>query len=65
MTHLGLWTESGGGFVETGLYTQAEADGRLAEYVAEDPDNSEDLEIVEACSEHEDEPAQGCSECDA
>lgn len=59
----GIWTESDGGFSEVGL-GKLQADHRLVELIAEDPDNAEDLKILEICGEHEEQPAEGCEECE-
>ncbi len=65
MIEFGLWTENDGGLVETQLWGQEAAEARMAELVAEDPENADDLSIVAVCPEHGEQPAEACEECDA
>lgn len=61
----GIWTENDGGFVETGIYSKEEGEKRLVEYFEEDADNVGDLTLVEICPDHEEQPKDGCDECNA
>lgn len=65
MTDFGIWTENDGGFVETQFYSRAAAQKRIQELIAEDPDNADDLRALELCADHEEQPVDGCEECDA
>ena len=61
----GIWTENDGGFVETGIYSKEEGEKRLVEYLEADIDNVGDLTLVEICPDHEEQPKNGCDECDS
>lgn len=64
MVEYGIWTDADGGFSEVQM-SRSQADARLVELIAEDPDNADDLSVVELCGDHEEQPAVGCEECDA
>lgn len=57
MREWGIWSNFDGGFVETQLWSEAEAMARLPEYSEDDP------EVLEICPDHEEQPLMGCEEC--
>jgi hypothetical protein len=58
VTEYGIWSNGAGGFIETGIYDLDEANAALDEWPPE-----EEAEVLEICSEHEEQPAIGCEEC--
>jgi hypothetical protein len=66
MVEYGIWSDAADGFISAGL-TEAEAPGELDRLVADDGEDRDDLEVLRVCPEpgHEEEPADGCAECEA
>jgi hypothetical protein len=63
----GIWTRSDGGFCEGPLYGRVTAERRLADLIAEDPENAEDLSVEPMpADEEDDDNCDGeCIGCDA
>jgi hypothetical protein len=68
MAHeLGIFDSQSDGFVETGFWSKGEAESRIQELVTdgtyEAEEASEDLKVMEVCSEHNEQPQDTCEEC--
>lgn len=64
----GVWSEESGGFVCSGAWSPEEAGrDRQAEIDQADADDraeaAEDLSVRRICSEHDEQPADGCEDC--
>lgn len=59
----GIWSAQAGGFISAQLYADSEVEQELADFIAAGEDPA-DLEVLEVCPDHEDEPRIGCQECD-
>lgn len=60
----GVWSELAGGFVgSAGLYTKEEANTDR-EHLINQGEDPADLEVIEECAEHDEQPADGCEECE-
>lgn len=64
----GIWSDAAGGFIATALYNEEQCAKELAALIAgnaqtggEDP---ADLQVLQICSQHEEQPANGCEECE-
>lgn len=64
MIEYGVWSDAAGGFIETGLWSDVEAQQALFAQIraGEDPG---DLDVLPVCPDHEEQPARSCEECDA
>lgn len=67
MTEYGIWDDGQGGFIAAQCYSPAEATLALDQFqgeyrtAGEDPDV---LSFVEMCPDHEEQPNDGCEECE-
>lgn len=65
MQRFGVWSHQDGGFWAMGP-TKEEAEQALDDFLEADDDlTSEDIYVIPECEDHEEEPAFGCSHCDA
>jgi hypothetical protein len=63
MAEFGIYSDEG--FVETQFWSESEAEERRKELLS-DPEgyDSEDIWVVEMCYEHDEQPADSCTECE-
>jgi hypothetical protein len=72
----GIWSEYSGGFIDCGYHTAEDAEVAMEEMIQgevdadEDPEDAEeaaeeDYSVKQECPEHEEQPKDGCEECDA
>lgn len=60
MASYGIFSDEG---MTDGPFSRITAEICLAEYIIDDPDNAELVEIREVCPDHEEQPLDGCEEC--
>jgi len=59
VTEYGVWSDEAAGFIETGLWTPAEAKIAWLHHSADD----ETARVRKICPDHEEQPANECEEC--
>lgn len=59
----GLSSGSAGGFIGTGYYTMDEAESAMAGMIEAEEVDDWDVEVLEVCDLHAEQPADGCEEC--
>lgn len=67
-TQYGVWSTESGGFIVTSSWSSEEAErDRQAEIANAAPEDREDatadLTVRAICSDHEEQPADGCEDC--
>lgn len=73
MDEYGIWSDLAGGFIETDFHDEAgkaEAQEQIDDACKGfggdlDPDEAVACSVIRICPDHEEQPADGCEECDA
>ncbi|MFD1546966.1 hypothetical protein [Nonomuraea guangzhouensis] len=66
MAEFGIWVDEDGGFAETGFRSSEQAQQGIGDLVFAEPYLRDyTLSVVEICPDHEEQPKEGCEECDA
>ncbi len=58
----GIWSDFGGGFIETQLFSVDAGEERILELVAQG-ESEDDLEVAEECDYHDEQRADECEDC--
>lgn len=60
MTEFGIWSEEAGGFILTQIYSHDEGVKELTSMDSE----TDTLTVIEICPDHQEQPKDGCEECE-
>lgn len=63
MPEFGVFSESAGGCIFAPCYSRDEAEQSRAWIILQDGEDPADLDVLELCPEHEEQPKDGCEGC--